>query len=149
MTTNRDSICIGLLTKKNFLSISYDRKIIFNYDKYENIGYDLINEISYQINNPNLKKGYCISNIIYLKDTLKELGYPEQISDVHIQRIMGEDFENIFIKNNFMKTLYSCAMENFSPLFYKKTFDTLKNQFNICEDEIRYNEKNYQKQKRK
>lgn len=149
MVIDRDNIYIGLLSKKDFFCLSHERKIIFNYDKYENIGYDLINETSYPISNPQIKKGYYISNIIYLKDILNELGYPEKLSDVHIQRIMEEDFENIFIKSNFMKTLYSCAMERFSPLFYKKPFDILKNEFNIREDEIKYNEKNYQKQKRK
>ena len=149
MIIDRDSICIGLLTKKNFLSLSYERKIIFNYDQYENIGYDLINETSYPVSDPDLKKGYYISNIIYLKDTLKKLNYPEKLSDVHIQRIMNEDFETVFIKSNFIKTLYSCSMETFSQIYYKDNFEVLKNEFNIREDEINYNKKNYQKQKRK
>jgi len=141
MTTNRNKLCAGLVSKNSFLSLAHIRKVIFEYDSYENAGHDLINNVTYPVHNHENHKCYYMSNLIYLNSVLDKLGYPEVLSDDHINKIMNEDFKKVFIESGIMKSLYSSAMEDFSSIFCHEPFDILKGEFNINPDEIKFNEK--------
>ena len=73
MAIGREKIYVGLVSKNGFFSFEYPRKIIFSYEKHEGIGYDIINNITYPLNNPSKRKAYYISNIISLNSILQQL----------------------------------------------------------------------------
>lgn len=151
MTIDRNKLCAGLMTRSNFLSMEHPRKVVFSYDEYEATGYDVVNDKTYPMRKAKNFKEYYITNFLFLNPTLQLMGYPEKLSDVHIERIMNEDFEKVFVESGVMRSLYSCSMENYPPLLYKDTCDIFKNEFKIRDEELKLyeNSKNYQKQKRR
>lgn len=152
MTTNRDQIYAGLIGKSDFLSFSYPRKVLCSYNKCEPYGHDLINNVTYPIYASMKERGYFMSNLLFLGSILESLGYPEVLGDEHIKRIMNEDFQHIFIEQDIMKDLYAYSIENFQTFSYKNDLDYFKNEFNLCEAEIKMLKKmnkGHQKQKRR
>lgn len=153
MTIDRNRLCAGLISQNGFLTFEYPRKVVFSYDEYEKKGYDVLNDVTYPIHKPITRKGYYISNLLFLNDTLQLLGYPEMLEEAHIQRIMNEDFEKVFIKSGIIKSLYACSMENLSSVLYDDHFNILKNEFRMHGEELKMHQSklknNYQKKKRR
>lgn len=148
MAIDREKICVGLVTRGGILSFEHIRKILFVYNTEEQTGYDLLNDVTYPALKSKARKDCYISNIINLDSILQPLGYPETLEDILIQKIIGEDFENVFMKSNVIKYLYSYEMENLSPIQYQNGFDNLREEFNIREDEKKV-QNSYQKKKRR
>ena len=153
MTTDRSKLCTGLISHNGFLTFEYPRKVVFSYDEYEKKGYDILNGIIYPIDKPVKRKGYYISNLIFLDNILKLMGYPEILESVHIERIMNEDFKKVFVESGIMKILYSCTMETFSAELYEDHLDLLKNDFTMHGEELKMHQNelkhSYQKKKRR
>lgn len=141
MPTDRNKLCTGLLSKNSLFSFTHLRKIIFNYDNVEHTGYDLINQVSYPINKPESRKGYYISNVICLNGILQQLGYPEKLDDVHIEKIWNDDFNKVFIESGILRTLYSCTMEEYLTEFCQSNMDIVQNEFTMHEEEVNVKQK--------
>ena len=139
MKVFREVLSVGLLAESNFLTLSYPRKILCAYDINNNrVAYDVINEeIEFPIYRPRRQKGYYVAFPILLNDILENLGYPELLEDVHIDRIMNEDFEKVFIETGYIMDLYNIAQDSMLPKYKANNYECLKNEFKIKDKEIK------------
>lgn len=136
MQINRNDLHVGLLTKTSTFTLAYPRKILFTYNMIDGIGYDVMNNIEYDVHQKRKNdKGYYISCIRSLDRLLENLGYPEKLEDVHLQRIMNEDFGSIFVSSAIMNDLYKQNMEELTDVHTINDFKLLKREFTITEDE--------------
>lgn len=148
MEVNREVLAVGLLANVSSVNLLYPRKILCAYDiNNTRVSYDVINEeIEYPIYRPRLQSGFFATHTIFLNEILEKLGYPEILEDVHITRIMNEDFEKVFIDTGFLETLFNIAQEEMLPKHMDNDFELLKVQFNLSRSEIEKKANKKQKQ---
>jgi len=149
MEINRKILVAGLLAESSFLGLSFPRKILCAYDiNNTRISYDVINEeTEFPIHRPRKQNGFYVTHTIFLDEILESLGYPEVLEDVHIDRIMNEDFEKVFIDTGVLRSLFTTAQEQLLPRYMDNDYHGLKDQFKLSRTEIEKKEKEKEKQK--
>ena len=130
-TFERDNICIGLLTQSTFFALSYPQKILFERDSIENRGYDIGTHVYFPLSKPNKKGILYISNTIELGKNMKELGFPQILTEEDIQKFIQESFEEVIIQSGYLQKLHFIAMESYSPNFYRSFPGILLTEFGI------------------